>query len=118
MSILGAVGNYLGGIAREARDIPTAIATNVTGGFNGGAASYGDKSPMNVAGSQNFGRQFKELGGALLGHAGTRSDQFNGQTKMYTSPANNTVSKVDTTAGTMTPINRASSPARVVGVGR
>jgi len=114
MSLLGGVGNYIGNVAREVRDIPTAIATNISAGMNGGAASYGNKSPLNTAGSSNLGRQLSEVGGALIGHTnGTRSDQFNSKTNTYTSPANNTVSSVNPSAGTMTPINRASSPARV-----
>jgi hypothetical protein len=124
MNILGNIGNavkgvgkYVGGIAREVRDLPTAYATNATSGYNGGAAVYGDNSPLNKMSSANFSRQLSEVGGALAGKSGTRSDQFNAKTNTYTSPASGTVSRVDTNKGTVTPINRASDNSRVFKAG-
>lgn len=123
MSFLGGIGNYIGNVAREVRDIPTAVGTNIEAGLHGGGATFGNKSPLNVAGTANLGRQFSEVGGALMGHTnGTRSDQFNPGTMTYTSPAQGTMQHVNPMAGTMggvsTPANRAMDPSRTPQVGR
>ena len=68
------VGNYFGGIAREARDIPTAYGTNASIVKN--TTVKGPKDPLNVAGEKNVYKQIKEVGGAFLGKSGTRSDQY------------------------------------------
>jgi hypothetical protein len=68
------VGNYFGGIAREARDVPTAFGTNVSIAKNTNVT--GPKDPLNVAGEKNVFKQVKEVGGALIGKSGTRSDQY------------------------------------------
>ena len=73
-NVVKGVGNYLGGIAREARDVPTAFGTNVSIAKN--TAVTGPKAPLNVAGESNVYKQVKEVGGAFLGKSGTRSDQY------------------------------------------
>ena len=75
-NIATGVGNYFGGIAREARDIPTAFATNVSMAKNNAAKTTSQNDPMNVAGEQNVYKQVKDVAGALLGKSGTRSDQY------------------------------------------
>jgi hypothetical protein len=73
-NVAKSVGNYFGGIAREARDVPTAFGTNVSIAKN--TTVTGPKDPMNVAGEKNVFKQVKEVGGAFLGNKGTRSDQY------------------------------------------
>jgi hypothetical protein len=73
-NVAKSVGNYFGGIAREARDVPTAFGTNVSIAKN--ANVTGPKDPLNVAGEKNVFKQVKEVGGAFLGNKGTRSDQY------------------------------------------
>jgi hypothetical protein len=68
------VGNYIGNIAREVRDIPTAFGTNVSMAKN--RATTGQNDPMSVAGENNVYKQVKEVGGALIGKPGARSDQY------------------------------------------
>ena len=77
-SIVKGVGGYLGGIAREARDIPTAFGTNASIAKN--TTVTGPKDPLNVAGEKNVYKQVKEVGGAFLGNKGTRSDQYSPST--------------------------------------
>jgi hypothetical protein len=80
-----AVGNYIGGIAREIRDVPTAFGTNASIAKN--TTVTGPKDPMNVAGEKNVYKQVKEVGGAFLGKSGTRSDQYS-PSKGYVSGKN------------------------------
>lgn len=73
-NVVKGVGNYFGGIAREVRDIPTAYGTNASIAKN--TTVTGPKDPLSVAGEKNVFKQVKEVGGALLGKSGTRSDQY------------------------------------------
>jgi hypothetical protein len=73
-NVVKGVGNYFGGIAREVRDIPTAFGTNASIAKN--TTVTGPKDPLSVAGEKNVIKQVKEVGGALLGQKGNRSDQY------------------------------------------
>lgn len=79
----GAVGSYLGNIGQNVRDVATAAGTNVQIGRSGGAKAMQGK-PLDVAGTKNFTTQVKEVGGAILGKPGTRSDQYS-KSKGYVS---------------------------------
>jgi hypothetical protein len=70
------VGNYFGNIAREARDVPTAFGTNLSIVKNNALKSTKQSDPMNVAGEKNVYKQVGEVGKAILGKSGTRSDQY------------------------------------------
>jgi hypothetical protein len=74
-----AVGNYLGGVTQNIRDVGTAVGTNVQIARSGDPKSIQGK-PLDTAGSKNFSTQVKEVGGALLGKPGTRSDQYSKST--------------------------------------
>lgn len=69
------VGNYVSNVARNVRDIPTAVGTNVQIAKFGGADAMQNR-PLDLAGRRNMATQVKEVGGALLGRPGTRSDQY------------------------------------------
>jgi len=71
----GAVGSYLGNIGQNIRDVGTAAGTNIQIARSGDPKSIQNK-PLDVAGNKNFGTQVKEVGGALIGKPGTRSDQY------------------------------------------
>jgi hypothetical protein len=70
------VGGYVGGIAREARDVPTAFGTNLSIVKNRALTTTAQNNPLSVAGENNVYKQVKEVGGAFLGNKGTRSDQY------------------------------------------
>jgi hypothetical protein len=74
------VGNYFGSIAREARDVPTAFGTNLSIVKNNALKSTKQSDPMNVAGEKNVYKQVGEVGKAILGKSGTRSDQYSPST--------------------------------------
>jgi hypothetical protein len=74
------VGNYFGGIAREARDVPTAFGTNISMVKNKALTTTSQNNPLSVAGENNVYKQVKEVGGAFLGNKGTRSDQYSPST--------------------------------------
>jgi hypothetical protein len=70
------VGNYIGNLAREVRDVPTAFGTNISMAKNNALKTTSQNNPMNVAGEKNVLTQIKEVGGALIGKPGARSDQY------------------------------------------
>jgi hypothetical protein len=75
------VGGYVGNIAQNVHDVGTALATNIKVGTTPGALkTVYDNDPVNKAASNNLTNQVKEVGGALLGKSGTRSDQYNKNT--------------------------------------
>lgn len=69
------VGNYVSNVARNVRDIPTAVGTNIQIARYGGANAMQGK-PLDVAGGRNIVNQVKEVAGAVVGKPGTRSDQY------------------------------------------
>jgi hypothetical protein len=69
------VGNYLGNLTQNLRDVRTAAGTNIQIARSGDAKSLQGK-PLDVAGNKNFSTQVKEVGGAVFGKPGTRSDQY------------------------------------------
>ena len=80
-NVVKGVGSYLGGIAREARDIPTAFGTNAKVGSTSGALkSVYASDPINKRAENNLTSQIKEVGGSFLGNKGTRSDQYSPKT--------------------------------------
>ena len=79
-NVVKSVGNYFGGIAREARDVPTAFGTNVSMVKNNAIKSTSQNDPMSVAGEKNVYKQVGEVGKAFLGKSGTRSDQYSPKT--------------------------------------
>lgn len=80
-NVVKGVGNYIGGIAREARDVPTAFGTNAKVGSTSGALkSVYASDPINKRAENNLTSQIKEVGGAFLGKSGTRSDQYSPKT--------------------------------------
>ena len=70
------VGNYIGNMAREVRDVPTAFGTNLSMVKNRALKTTSQNDPMSVAGENNVYKQVKDVGGAILGKSGTRSDQY------------------------------------------
>lgn len=70
------VGNYIGNIAREIRDVPTAFGTNLSLIKNNAIKTTSQNDPMSVAGEKNVYKQIKEVGGSLVGKPGVRSDQY------------------------------------------
>lgn len=70
------VGNYIGNIAREIRDVPTAFGTNISLVKNNAIKTTSQNNPMSVAGEKNVFNQIKEVGGAIVGKPGVRSDQY------------------------------------------
>ena len=75
------VGNYVGNIAREARDVPTAIGTGLWSSFerqNSGPANLQKNVDNSVRAGWNTRRQVKDVFQAIGGDTGgTRSDQYN-----------------------------------------
>ena len=76
---IAAGAEYLGNIKQNVRDVGTAVGTNIQIARSGDPKSIQGK-PLDVAGAKNFGTQVKEVGGALLGNPGTRSDQYSKST--------------------------------------
>jgi len=75
------VGGYVGGIAQNVRDVGTAFGTSAKIGATPGALkSVYQSDPLNQAATKNITTQVKEVGGALLGKPGTRSDQYSPST--------------------------------------
>lgn len=74
-SILSGVKSYLGNIGQNVRDVGTAAGTNIQIGRFGGADAMQGK-PLDVAGTNNFAKQTKEVFGSIIGRPGTRSDEF------------------------------------------
>lgn len=73
--ILTKSSRYVGNVARELRDVPTAFGTNISIAKN--TAVKGPKDPLSVAGEKNVYKQVKEVGGAFLGkNPGSSSDQY------------------------------------------
>jgi hypothetical protein len=70
------VGNYIGNLAREVRDVPTAFGTNISLVKNNAIKTTSQNNPMSVAGEKNVFKQIKEVGGAIIGKPGSRSDQY------------------------------------------
>lgn len=78
-------GNYVGNIAREARDIPTAIGTGLWSSFdrqNSGPANRQVTVDNSTKAGWNTRRQVKDVFQAIGGDTGgTRSDQYNAKGK-------------------------------------
>jgi hypothetical protein len=72
-TVIGKVGDYLGNIGQNVRDVGTAAGTNIQIARN---ESVTKSSPLNKAGTSNFINQAKEVAGSLIGRPGTRSDQY------------------------------------------
>lgn len=68
-------GGYIKNLAQNVRDVGTAVGTNIQIARYGGSKSMQGGS-LDRAGGANMGRQIKEVGGAILGQPGTRSDQY------------------------------------------
>jgi type II secretory pathway pseudopilin PulG len=60
------VGNYISNVAREYRDVPTAIGTSIN--------SYGMGNPESGFAKNNLINQVKEAGKSLVGKKGKGSD--------------------------------------------
>lgn len=113
-NIAKGVGNYVGNIARNVRDVPTAVGTNIQIARKGGADAMQGK-PLDVAGHSNLVNQVKEVAGALVGNPGTRSDQYTPSTGYMpagkvASPSTQPVAKPTPTA-TKTPIAKPTPTA-------
>ena len=90
---------YLGGIAREVRDIPTAVGTGVVAAFDrsqGGkpGSDYLQKIVDNdTRADWNTRRQVKEAIKSIAGKKGTRSDQIQGGNYVNNTPKKKVVKK-------------------------
>lgn len=73
MGAVKRVGNYVGNVAQNVRDVGTALGTNVQIARN---ESVTQNSPLDKAGTNNVVKQVKEVAGAVIGKPGTRSDQY------------------------------------------
>ena len=91
---------YLGSVAREVRDIPTAIGTGIVASFDrtqGGkpGSSYLQKIVDNdTRADWNTRRQVKEAINSLAGKKGTRSDQIQGGNYINNTPKKKTAKVV------------------------
>ena len=77
-------GNYVGNIAREARDIPTAIGTGMWSSFDrqNSRPGYNQTQISNsIKAGANTNKQIGEVFKAVGGKSGTRSDQYNAKGK-------------------------------------
>jgi len=93
-NVIGKVGDYLGNIARSARDVPTALGTALDSRgsmargerfaqTNPNATSSQVKS-MSTAPIKNLVNQVGQVAGAVAGKKDTnRSDQYFGENKLY-----------------------------------
>lgn len=74
------VGNYIGNVYREARDIPTAIGTGMWSSFeqqNSGPATRQTNLDNAIKSNWNTRRQVKDVFQAIGGQTGqSRSDQY------------------------------------------
>jgi hypothetical protein len=92
-SFLSSVAGRIGMIAREARDIPTAIATDQKAAFQRGQGAQPRSKQLqtlvdnNTRAGWNLKRQVKEFNAAVTkGKKGTRSDQIKGTTYINKTP--------------------------------
>lgn len=92
-NVVNAVGGYVRNIGREMRDIPTAISTNAQIARYGGAEAMQGRK-LDVAGGNNFKRQVKDVGGALLGKTGTPSAQYTPKSGFVSMPKSDVRSAV------------------------
>jgi hypothetical protein len=97
------VGNYIGNLAREIRDVPTAFGTNLSLAKNKAIKTTSQNDPMSVAGENNVYKQIKEVGGALIGKSGVRSDQYKPSTGYVSGAAKSPVSPPKPPVGTPMP---------------
>jgi hypothetical protein len=90
---------YLGSVAREVRDIPTAVGTGIVASFDrtqGGkpGSDYLQKIVDNdTRADWNTRRQVKEAINSLTGKKGTRSDQIQGGNYVNKTPKKKVVKK-------------------------
>ncbi len=92
--VIGKVGDYLGNVARSARDLPTALGTALD---SRGAMARGERfaqtnpnatpaqvKSMSTAPIKNLVSQVGQVAGAVAGKKDTnRSDQYFGENKLY-----------------------------------
>jgi len=87
---------YLGAVAREVRDIPTAVGTNLVSSFDrtqGGQPNSAYKQKIvdnDTRAGWNTRRQVKEAIQSLTGKKGTRSDQIQGGNYVNNTPKKKT----------------------------
>jgi hypothetical protein len=87
---------YLGTVAREVRDVPTAIGTGLVASFDRGqrgkpGSDYLQKIVDNdTRAGWNTKRQVKEAVNAITGTKGTRSDQIQGGNYINNTPKKKT----------------------------
>ena len=90
---------YLGSVAREVRDIPTAIGTGIVASFDRGeggkpGSDYLQKIVDNdTRAGWNTRRQVKEAIQSVTGKKGTRSDQIQGGNYINKTPKKKVVKK-------------------------
>jgi hypothetical protein len=90
---------YLGTVAREVRDVPTAVGTGLVAAFDrsqGGQpnSSYKQKIVDNdTRADWNTRRQIKEAVKSIAGKKGTRSDQIQGGNYVNNTPKKKVVKK-------------------------
>jgi hypothetical protein len=97
------VGNYIGNLAREIRDVPTAFGTNISLVKNNAIKTTKQNDPMSAAGENNVFKQIKEVGGALIGKSGDRSDQYSKEKGYVSGAAKSPVSPPKPSFGTPMP---------------
>lgn len=80
-SAVRSVGNYIGNVAREVRDVPTAIGTGIWSSFErqNSRPGYNQKEINNsTSAGKNTNSQIKDVFQAIGGKTGqARSDQYN-----------------------------------------
>ena len=85
-SAVGKVGGYFGNIAREVRDVPTAVGTTAWESFDRSTSRPGfNQTQLNnsVKAGNNMTTQLKEVAKSVIGQRGTRSDKYNNTTGAY-----------------------------------
>ena len=74
------VGGYISNLAREARDVPTAIGTGLWSSFdrqNAGPGNLQKTVDNSTRAGWNTRAQVKDVFQAIGGQSGNRSDQYN-----------------------------------------